>query len=138
MNAQSASKTKRLAAIGLVLGILSSGLFLLACLILIWIKLSPFDEFRALALLGQVAILLLGSLILGLPGFVLALIALLRIRKEENIHKTPGMVIMGLALGGLGPAVILILLGYIILFNSSAPPPVMVTPSSIIPLPTDG
>lgn len=135
MDTQSDRKTARLAMTSLILGILSFGLFLFACLILIWIKLSPFDEFRALALLGRAAILFLGSLILGLPGFVIALIALIRIRKEGDDNKTLRTVIIGLVLGGLGPAVVLIFLAYIFLFNSSSPPPVMITPSPLIPLP---
>lgn len=135
MDTESNRKTKRLATISLILGILSFGLFLLACLILIWIKISAFDEFRALALLGQAAILFLGSLILGLPGFVIALITFARIRKEGGDNKTLRTVIISLVLGGVGPAIVLILLAYIFLFNSSVPPPVLITPSPLVPLP---
>ena len=135
MDIESNRKTKWLATMSLILGILSFGLFLLACLVLIWIKVSAFDEFRALALLGQAAILFLGSLILGLPGFVIALITFARIRKEGGDNKTLRTVIISLVLGGVGPAIVLILLAYIFLFNSSVPPPVLITPSPLVPLP---
>ena len=135
MDTESNRKTKRLATISLILGILSFGLFLLACLILIWIKISAFDEFNALALLGQAAILFLGSLILGLPGCVIALMTFARIRKEGDDNKTLRTVILSLVLGGVGPAIVLILLAYIFLFNSSVPPPVLITPSPLVPLP---
>ena len=138
MDAESNRKIARLATISLILGILSFGLFLFACLILIWIKLSPFDEFRALALLGQAAILFLGSLILGIPGFVIAFISLARIRKEGGDDKTLRTVIIGLVLGSVGPTIVLIFLAYIFLFNSSVPPPVLITPSPLVPLPTGG
>ncbi len=136
MDTQPDRKTARLAKISLILGILSFGLFLLACLILIWIKLSPFDEFRALASVGWAILLSVGSLILGMPGLVIAMIALARIRRLGSDNKTLRTGVIGLVLGGVGPAITLIFLTFVLLFNSPTPPPVPITPSPLLPLPT--
>jgi len=76
----------------------------------------------------------LGSLILGLPGLVIAIIALIRISKDGSDNKTQRTVIVSLVLGGVGTAFVLFYLAFVLLFDSSTPPPVAITPSSIIPL----
>ena len=134
MDTESNRKTTRLARISLVLGILSFGLFLFACLSLIWIKLSPFNESTAILFVSWAFMLFLGSLIVGLPGLILAVIALVRIIKDGSDNKTQRTVIIGLVLGGVGTTFVLFYLAFVLLFDSSTPSPVAITPSSIIPL----
>ena len=134
MDTRSDGKTKRLATISLILGILSFGLFILASLSLIWIKLAHFGEYQAMLYVYLALLTLLGSLILGIPGCIIALVALIRIRKEGIHSKTLRTVIVSLVLGGVGPAFVLFYLAFVLLFDSSTPPPVPITPSSIIPL----
>jgi uncharacterized membrane protein len=117
----------------LTLGILSSGLFILACLSLIWIKLAHFGEYQAILYVYSAFLILLVSLILGIPGCIVAIIGLARIRKQGSDNKTLRTAILGLVLGGVGPAFILFYLTFGLLFDSSTPPPVMITPSSMIP-----
>ncbi len=133
MNTESNRKTTRLARISLVLDILSFGFFLFACLSLIWIKLAHFGEFQAMLYAYWTLLILLGSLILGIPGCMIALVALIRISKNGSDNKTQRTVITGLVLGGVGPAFILFYLAFVMLFYSPAPPPVQITPSSITP-----
>ena len=134
MNAQSNAKTKRLATTSLILGILSFGLFLFTCLILSWIKLSPFNETKAILLVSLALILVLGSLILGIPGLVTGFVALIRIRKQGDGNKIMPTTILGLVLSGFGIAVFLVYLAYIVLLSPPHPPPVEITPFSPIPL----
>ena len=134
MDTESNRKTTRLTRIGLVLGILSFGLFLFACLTLIWVKLAHFGEFQAMLYAYWALLILLGSLILGIPGCIIALVALIRISKDGSDNKTQRTVIIGLVLGGVGPAFILFYLAFGLLFDSSTPLPAPITPSSIIPL----
>ena len=135
MDTESNRKTKRLATIGLILGILSLGLFILAGLGLTWVKLAHFGEFQAMLYVYWAFFIFLGSLILGIPGCLIALVALLRIRMEGIHSKTLRTVIISLMLGGVGPAFILIYLAFTLLFDSSSPPPVPITPSPLVPLP---
>lgn len=127
MNAR-LGRTAWLSTTNLILGILSFGFFLFTCLILLWIKLSPFYESKAILLLILAMISLLGSLILGIPGLIIGLIALIRIRKQGGDNKIMRTAILSLVLNGLGIAVLLIYLGYTVLFNPPTPPPVEITP----------
>ena len=124
MNTESDKKNKLLATISLILGILSFGLFILASLSSIWIKLAHFDGYQALfSYIYLVLLTLLGSLILGITGCMIALVALIRIRKEAIHSKTLRTVIISLFLGGLGPAFVLIFLAFVMFFGSSTTPP---------------
>jgi hypothetical protein len=135
MHMQPVRKTARLAKLSLVFGILSFGLFLFACLSLIWIKHSHFNEYKAILLVGWAFILILGSIILALPGLVIAIIVLARIRRVRSDNKTLRTAIIGFMFSSVGPAFVLIYLAFALLFNSSPHPPVTITPSSISPLP---
>jgi uncharacterized membrane protein len=134
MDTESNRKTTRLARISLVLGILSFGLFILASLSLIWVKLAHLGEYQAMLYVYSAFLVFLGSLILGLPGLVIAMLALVRIGKDGSDNQTQRTAIIGLVLGGVGPAFILFYLAFSVLFYSPAPPPVQITPSSISPL----
>jgi uncharacterized membrane protein len=118
-----------------MLGILSLGLLLLTFLLAVWIKFSDYDEFRKLALVGWVVISFLGSLILGIPGCIIALIALRRNKAEGDDPSIKRIAVVGLVLGGLGIVTILILFAYALVFAPSIPPPDMQTPlpSTAIP-----
>ena len=138
MNTQSNAKTKRLAITSLILGILSSGLFLFACLILLWVKLSPsggWGEFGeiAMGIVGLALLLILGSSALGIPGLIIGFSVLLRIKKDGDVNKIMGITILSLVLNGLGVTVFLIYLAYIFVLNPPHPPPVEITPFSPIP-----
>jgi len=133
MNTESDKKNELLAGISLILGILSLGLFILASLSLIWIRLAHFGEYQAISYVYWALLILLGSLILGIPGCIVAIIGLARIRKQGGDNKTLRTAILGLVLGGIGPAFILFYVAFGLLFNPSTPAPVLITPSSIIP-----
>ena len=133
MNTESDKKNELLAGISLILGILSLGLFILASLSLIWIRLAHFGEYQAISYVYWALLILLGSLILGIAGCMIALVALIRIRKEGIHSKTLRTVIVSLVLGGLGPAFILIYLTFSLLLYNPPPLPIQITPSSIIP-----
>jgi len=133
MNTESDKKNELLAGISLILGILSFGLFILASLSLIWIRLAHFGEYQAISYVYWALLILLGSLILGIPGCMIALVALIRIRKQGSDNKTLRTAILGLVLGGIGPAFILFYVAFGLLFNPSTPAPPLITPSSIIP-----
>lgn len=133
MDTETDRRTTRLARISLILGILSFGLFMLANLSLIWVKLAHFGEYQAMLYVYSAFLVFLGSLILGLPGLVIAIITLIRISKDGSDNQTQRTVIAGLVLGGVGIAFILFYVAFVVLFDSSTPPPVAITPSSIIP-----
>lgn len=134
MDTESNRKTTQLARISLVLGILSFGLFMLASLSLIWVKLAHLVEYQAMLYVYSALLVFLGSLILGIPGCMIALVAFIRISKDGSDKKTQRTVIIGLVLGGVGSAFILFYVGFSVLFYSPVPPPVSITPSAIIPL----
>ena len=134
MDTESNRKTTQLARISFILGILSFGLFMLASLSLLWVKLAHLVEYQAMLYVYSVLLVFLGSLILGVPGLIIAMIALVRIIKDGSDNQTQRTVIIGLVLGGVGTAFVLFYVAFVVLFDSSAPPPVAITPSSIIPL----
>jgi hypothetical protein len=130
MNIDSSKKNKRLATTGLILGILSFGLLILAGLSSIWIKLAHFGEYQAVfSFVYLVLLTSLVSLILGTSGCMISIIALIGIRKEGIHSKTLPTVIISLFLGGLGPTFVLIYLAFVLYFGPSTPPhPPLVTP----------
>ena len=136
MNAQSNAKTKRLVITSLILGLLSSGLVLFGCLILLWVKHSHFsgDGYQAWPIVILAFLLILASSALGIPGLIIGFIFLLRTKKDGDLIKIMGTTILSLVLNGLGITVFLIYLAYIVLLNSPHPPPVEITPFSLTPL----
>ena len=136
MNAQSGGNTKRLANASRILGIMSFGLLVLPILILLYARFSGrYTDFAEVLSVGFLAaFLILGCLVVGIPGCIIALVTLIRIRRVGSDNETLRIVIIGLLLSGVGPAFVLIYLAFSLLFNNPTPPPVQITPSSIIPL----
>lgn len=128
MDTQPNRQSARLANAGLILGILSFGFFLFACLILVWVKLSPSDVGLAILFLSFAIFSILGSLMVGIPGLIIGFIALKRISNQGGDHKIMRTTIISLVLNGFGIVVLLIYLGYTIAFNPPTPPPVEITP----------
>jgi uncharacterized membrane protein len=91
-----------------------------------------------LAIGFAIVFLALTGWLIGLAGLVVSLIALRRNMKGGGENTSRWIAIAGLMLGGLAVMIVCVLLAYIFLFNFPTPPPVMITPSSIIPLPTEG
>lgn len=128
MDTQPNRQSARLANASLILGILSFGFFLFACLILVWIKLSPSNVGQAILFLSIAIFSILGSLIAGIPGLIMGFIALKRITNQGGDHKILRTTIISLVLNGFGIAVLLIYIGYTAAFNPPTPPPVEITP----------
>jgi len=124
-----------LANTGCALGVLSLGL-IAAAFIYPFVTTIDKHGLEAFAIGFMVLFIAIGGWLLGFVGSVISLIALRRIMRGSGEITSKGIAILGLVLGGLGVAIVCILLAYIFLFNSSTPPPLMITPSSIIPLPT--
>lgn len=137
MDAQSVRKTGGLANTGCALGVLSLG-FIVAAFVSPFVASYDRHALEAVMAVGFMVIFIaLGGWILGLAGLVVSLIALRRKMKEGG-YPSKGIVVTGLVLNGLGVAIVCFLLAYIFLFNSPTPPPVMITPSLLIPLPPGG
>ena len=137
MDAQSDVKTKRLATISLILGILSFGLILIAIILILRVRLpgGPTDDASRMALGFLGVFLMLGSLILGIPACITALIARRRNNEGGNDQKTNKTAAIGLTLGILGIAIVLILFAYALIFAPRIPPADISTPipSTAIP-----
>ena len=134
MNTESGKKNKWLAITSLILGILSFGLVVAAFIPIIWGRHTGGPDAKLLALGFLALVLMLGGLLLGLLGLVISLIALRRKMKEGGENRKKGIAITGLVLSGLGVAIVCILLALVFFFGSSNPPPIMITPSPLIPL----
>ena len=137
MNKQPVRRVGWLANTGCALGVLSLG-FIAAGFIYPFVTTIDKHGLEALAIGFTVFFMAIGGWLLGFVGSVISLIALRRIMKGSGENGSKGIAILGLVLGGLGVAIVCVLLAYTFLSNSSTPPPVMITPSSIIPLPTGG
>ena len=137
MDIQSTRKGSGLANVGCALGVLSLG-FIAAAFIYPFVTTIDKHGLEAFAIGFMVLFIAIGGWLLGLVGLVISLIALRRIMRGSEENSSKGIAILGLVLSGLGVTIVCILLAFLFLFNSSTPPPVMITPSSIIPLPTGG
>ena len=135
MHIQPVNKTERLAKISRALGIVSSVFLVIAILIGVWIRFSDFDEFRKLALLGWVIFPFLGSLITGIPGCIIAIIALSRNKAEGGDPTVKKTAKLGLALSILGIVTAVAVFIVTLIFSSKNPPPPITTPipSTMIP-----
>ena len=137
MEIQSTRITGWFANTGCALGVLSLG-FIAYAFIYPFTTTIDRHGLEAIAIGFAVLLLALTGLLLGLAGLAISLIALRRKMKEGGENTSKGIPIMGLVLSGLGVAIICVGLAYIFLFNPSTPPPVMITPSPLIPLSPGG
>ncbi|MEW6287400.1 MAG: hypothetical protein AB1509_14350 [Chloroflexota bacterium] len=130
MNAQQDRKTAFLATVSLILGILSFGLVLVAMGILIRVRLpgGPTDDAPLLALGFLAVFLMLGGLVLGIPGWLIAAVARHRNNTEGNDQKTRKTAAAGLILNGSGVAAVVLLFGIAWLFGPNTAPPIPLTP----------
>jgi D-alanyl-lipoteichoic acid acyltransferase DltB (MBOAT superfamily) len=107
VNTESGIKNKWLANTSLILGILSFGLALASFLPIFWA--SNGGTFGMIIALGMLALLtMLGGLILGIPGFIMGVIALVRFRKRIDHNNILRTATVGIILSSLGIATPLI------------------------------
>ena len=130
MDMQSDRKTERLAKTSRILGILSFLLNLFPLGLFIWTRISgPLgNDFSLLGWVFLSLFLMLGGLLVGIPGCITALLALRKNRAEgddPNIKKiaTTGLIF---SLLGVVMALIIIVSGWV--FASNNPPPEINTP----------
>ncbi len=137
METQSVLRNGWLANIGCGLGIVSLGLVAAA---FIYPFATTIDRYglEAFAIGFMVFFIALGGWLLGVFGSVISLVVLRRIRRDGGENRSKGIAILGLVLSGLSVMIVCVLLAYIFLYNSPAPPPVMITPSPLIPLSPGG
>jgi len=86
--------------------------------------------------LGFMAVfLMLGGLLLGIPGCITAVIARRRNQEEGDDQKIRKTATIGLTLSILGIAIVVILFAYALVFAPKVPPPDISTPipSTAIP-----
>jgi len=133
METQSVRKIGWLANTGCALGVLSLGFIAYAFIFPFVTTMDKHGLEAPLAIGFAVLVFGLIGLLLGLTGLTISLIALRRKIKELNSSR--GIAVLGLVLSSLAVTTICILLAYIFLFHSSTPPPVLVTPSQLVPLP---
>jgi uncharacterized membrane protein YidH (DUF202 family) len=132
METQPVRKIGWLANTGCALGVLSFGFIAYAFIYPFVTTMDKHGLEAPLALGFAVFFLALIGLLLGLAGLTISLIALRRKIKEVNTSR--GIAVLGLVLSGLVVATVCILLAYSFLFHSPVHPPVMITPSPLIPL----
>jgi hypothetical protein len=135
MSIESQHKTERLAKISRVLGGISFLLILFPLGLFLWARAisPPSDDFSLLGWAVLAVFMMLGSLLLGIPGCVLALVALNRNKVEGEdpaIKKIANTGLLFSVLGIIG-ALVIIVFGWI--GASSMPGPV---PTPIAPKPT--
>lgn len=107
MNTKSSDRTKGLATISLILGIISLGLALSSFLPILWARQG--GSFGMVIALGSLALVsMLGGLIIGTPGLILGVIALVRGRKQRDQSIILRLATVGIILNGLGMATIFI------------------------------
>lgn len=137
MKTQSNRNTAFLATISLILGILSFGLVLVAIGILISVRLpgGPNDDGSLFALGFLAVFLMLGGVVLGIPGWLIAAVARHKNKAEGNDQKIRNTATAGLILNGLGVAAVVTLFVIARLLGPNTVPPVPLTPfpSTAIP-----
>ena len=110
MKTESDTKNKWLATLSLILGTLSFGFAFVSCLPILWGRHTGGQDAILLAL-GMLALLImLGGLILGIPGFIVGVIALVRFRKQRDHNRIMRMAVVGILLSSLGGATLFIFL----------------------------
>jgi len=128
MAIQSIRNIEGLAKVSRVLGIISFIFLLLASIIGLWIRLSDYDEFRKLALFAWVIYAFIGNLITGIPGFIVAIIALRRNKTADDDPNIKQVAKLGLLLSIMGTVVAVIVFISTLICSSINPPPPSVTP----------
>ena len=115
MQTQSGRNTQRLANANRILGIMSFGLLVLPILILLYARFSGrYTDFAEVLSVGFLAaFLMLGSLAVGIPGCITALIALGKTMKEIGDKRIKKIATMGLILSSLGVFVVPLLFIYL-------------------------
>jgi len=137
MDTQSNVNTKRLATLSLILGILSFGLVSVALIIIIRLRLpgAPSDDASTFSLGFLAVFLLLGGLILGIPGLITGLNARKKNEEAGDNQTIRRIATIGLRLSVTGVTIVVILFAYALIFRTSTPPPDISTPipSTAIP-----
>ncbi len=133
METKSARISGRLENTGCALGALSLGFIAYAAIYPFITTIDKHGLEAPLAIGFAIVFLGLIGFLLGLAGLVVSLIALRRKMKEGGENASRGIAITGLVLSGLGVTIVCVLLAYIFLFDPPVPPPVMITPSPLIP-----
>ena len=130
MDIEPSVKTKRLALVSLILGILSFVLVIVALIIVIRLRLSgvPSDDASIFSLGFMVVFLLLGGLILGIPGFITGLNARKKNEQEGDDQKFRRTATIGFRLSAAGITIVVILFAYALIFGTNAPLPDISTP----------
>jgi len=120
MKTESGEKNKWLAITSLVLGILSFGLALASFLPIFWARQG--GSFGMVIGLGMLALsIMLGGLILGIPGFIMGVIALVRFRKRIDHNNIMRTATVGMILSCLGIATPIIFFVVPVLLDPSGP-----------------
>lgn len=136
MNMEAQRKTKRLATISRVLGILSFLLILFPLGLRLWTIINgPLGDWSQLGLAFLAVYMMLGSLLTGIPGLIIALLALNRNKAEgddQAIKKIANTGLVFSILGVLG-ALVLIISAWIFASNNPPPAPTTPIPSTTVP-----
>jgi D-alanyl-lipoteichoic acid acyltransferase DltB (MBOAT superfamily) len=120
MDTRSDRNTTWLAITSLTLGILSFGLVLASFLPILWGRQG--GQFAMVFAMGVLAMsALLGGLIVGIPGFIMGVIVLVRFRKQRSQNRIMRMAAVGIILNSLGIATPLIFFVIPVLLDPSGP-----------------
>lgn len=137
MKTESARKTERLAKTSRVLGILSFLLILFPLGLFIWTRVfGPWsDEFSMLGWAFLAVFLMIGSLLVGIPGCITALLALKKNQAEGDDQNLKKMATTGLVLSLVGVVSVLAIIVSGWVFTTNNPPPDITPPipSTAIP-----
>ena len=137
MNTQSTGKTERLAKISRVLGILSFLLILFPLGLRLWtIIKGPLGDWSMLGWAYLAVFMMLGSLLTGIPGLIIAWLALNRNKAEGGDSAIKRIASTGLVFSLLGivGALLMIISAWIYASNNPPPPaPTTPIPSTAVP-----
>lgn len=139
MNSESQRRIERLAKISRVLGGMSFLLILFPLGLFLWARVisPPSDDFSLLGWAVLAVFMMLGSLLLGIPGCVLALVALNRNKAEgeyPTIKKIANTGLLFSMLGMIG-ALVIIVFGWSIASTSPIPPAGTIAPKPTTSVP---
>ena len=139
MSNESQRRTERLAKISRVLGILSSLLIVFPVGLFLWTRIigPSGDDFSLLGWAVLAVFMMLGSLLTGIPGCILALVALNRNKAEDGNATIRSIANMGLVFSLAGILGALVILGFAWMdgFNNPNPPPIPLTPKPTTTVP---